>query len=75
MAPFKIDSFRFPDLSSVARKNMDVDIDVMIRDLLASSNQPNRPYTDTLFFEIFVRDFARNKSNVITTEPLYYLSP
>jgi len=47
----------------------------MIRDLLASSNQPNRPYTDTLFFEIFVRDFARNKSNVITTEPLYYLSP
>ncbi len=75
IAPFKMDSFRFPDLSSVARKNMDVDIDVMIRDLLASSNQPNRPYTDTLFFEIFVRDFARNKSNVITTEPLYYLSP
>lgn len=75
--PFRIDSFRFPpDLSTVNRKNLNVDVGVLINRVLVTSGQSNRPYTDTLFFEVFVRDFAGNKSNVITTpEPLYYITP
>lgn len=74
--PFDTDSFKFPDLSQAVRKNLDVELNVLITDALAVSNNPNRPYTDTLFFEVYVKDFAKNKSNVIVTpEPVYYLSP
>lgn len=72
--PFKIDSLKFPDLANAKRQNLDADIDVLIRNVLANSNQPNRPYTDTLYFEVYVRDFANNKSNVITAGPVFYIT-
>lgn len=74
ISPFKIDSLKFPDLANAKRQNLDADIDVLLRNVLANSNQPIRPYTDTLFFEVYVMDFAKNKSNVITAGPVYYIT-
>lgn len=75
-APFKLDSFLLPDLSALTRKNLKVDVDVEINSVLTNSGQPVRPYTDTLFFEVYVKDLDSNKSNVITTpEPLYLITP
>jgi hypothetical protein len=34
---------------------------------------PPRPRTDTVFYEVYVRDAKKNKSNVITTvDALFY---
>jgi hypothetical protein len=69
--PFREDSIKFPTLPNSIKKNLDVDVDLMIRRVLANSGRP-RPFVDTLYFEVYVKDFAKNKSNVIRTEkPLY----
>ncbi|MCW3092520.1 MAG: hypothetical protein JWP81_3589 [Ferruginibacter sp.] len=70
----RLDSFYLPDLQSVASKNFQADIRINTFDILRGSAKP-RPKVDTLIFEIYVQDFAKNKSNVITTEPLYYVFP
>jgi hypothetical protein len=73
--PFETDSFAFPSLPLSDKTNLNVQLDVRITDCLAAFNLP-RPHTDTLFFEVYVKDFANNKSNVITTpQPVYYTSP
>ncbi|MBU3713602.1 MAG: hypothetical protein FGM46_01490 [Ferruginibacter sp.] len=73
--PFETDSFRFPDLPISDKSNLSVDVDVLITEALASSNRPN-PHTDTLYFDVYVKDFAKNKSNTIrTSKPVYYISP
>ena len=69
------DSFVLPNLSSVAGKNFEADIAVTLFNVLGGSSRP-RPKTDTLFFEVYVRDFAKNKSNVIVSnDPLFYFTP
>jgi len=74
-APFKLDSIPFPVLTNLRdRKNLNVDVSVKVRSILASSGRPN-PHVDTLQFEVYVKDNAKNKSNVITAGPLYYTSP
>ena len=71
----KTDSLLLPDLSGVAGKNFEADIEIGLFNVLGVSNRP-RPKVDTLFFEIYVTDFAKNKSNVIISdEPLLYVSP
>ena len=76
IVPNKTDSFKFPaGLSSVNRKDLNVEVNVLINSVLQTSNRPVRPYTDTLYFEVYVKDFAKNKSNVIKTTPVYYISP
>ncbi|MEO6538937.1 MAG: hypothetical protein ABIT07_01350 [Ferruginibacter sp.] len=76
IVPNKTDSFKFPaGLSSVNRKDLNVEVNVLINSVLQTSNRPNRPYTDTLYFEVYVQDFAKNKSNIITTSPVFYISP
>jgi hypothetical protein len=69
-----IDSFNFPDLQTAAGKNFKADVVVnLFNSLECVSPGPVRPRTDTLFFEVYVKDFAKNKSNVITTDnPVYY---
>lgn len=72
--PFETDSFPFPDLTGINRTNMDVQVDVVLNNIRNSGN-PTRPYTDTIFFEVYVQDFAKNKSNVIKTpDPLYLVT-
>ena len=71
IAPYKIDSLKFPQLTNLDTKNLNVDVSVMIRSVLANSGRP-KPFVDTLYFEVYVKDFAKNKSNVIiTTKPVY----
>ena len=73
--PFETDSIPFPDLSGISSpKNLDVKMDVELRNIRYSNN-PNRPFTDTIYFEVYVKDFAGNKSNVIKTPtPLYLVT-
>lgn len=74
--PFFSDSFKFPkSISAVTGKDFKADVDVAIRSILSTSANA-APYTDTLFFEVYVKDFAKNKSNVIKTDkPLLYKRP
>ena len=76
IAPFRLDSLKFPKtLSAVAGKDFKADVDIAIRSLLASSNR-TPPFTDSLFFEVYVKDFAKHKSNVIKTDkPLLFFRP
>jgi hypothetical protein len=70
-----LDSFKFPNLSSLNTKNLNVQVDVILADLYPSNPVPPSTITDTLFFEIYVKDRANNKSNVIkTTEPLFLIT-
>lgn len=70
-----IDSIRFPDIRSAAVKNFSADIDINLCNYLTASTRP-RPKTDTLYFEVYVRDFAKQVSNTIrTADPVYYISP
>ncbi len=68
------DSLNFPDLSKVSSKNFKALVAVSIEKVTKKPNRPVGPlYTDTLFYEIYVRDFAKNKSNVIkTADPVYF---
>ena len=64
-----------PDLQTAAKTNFEADIDVTIDKVLDCRPVPgNLLHTDTLYFEFYVKDFAKNKSNVITTpEPVYFI--
>jgi hypothetical protein len=68
------DSVPFPDLQTAAKNNFKADIDVTITKVLKCKSQPGNPlHIDTLYFEFYVKDFAKNKSNVFTTpEPVYF---
>ncbi len=74
ISPFNIDSIRFPS-NLVRKSNLNATVEVNLATasrLLGNSGSLPRPYTDTVFFEVYVQDFAKNKSNVIkTSEPLY----
>lgn len=68
-----IDSFPFPSIGNSSSRNLKVEVDVNLFDCMDCQNRP-RPYTDTTYFEVYVKDFAGNQSNVITTsKPLYLL--
>lgn len=84
-SPFKLDSFKFPSaLSKAVRKNFkgDVEIDLRGAGTGGSNALPGpppagsrRPYTDTVYYEVYVKDFAKNKSNVIrTADPFLYIT-
>ncbi len=69
----KLDSLKFPVLTGVKTKDLDVDLDINLRSVLLASS--TLPHTDTLQFEVYVKDFAKNKSNVIIAGPVYYVVP
>ena len=75
VAPFRIDSLKFPVLTAISGSRLNVDVEVNLRSVLARTIRPLRPYTDTLQFEVYVKDFAKNKSNVLTVGPVYYITP
>ena len=72
----KIDSFSFPEMGSAAGKNFKGDVQVGLFSVMGGRDLPatQRPYVDTLAFEVYVRDFAKNKSNVILAHPFYYFT-
>ncbi|MEO6488513.1 MAG: hypothetical protein ABIO04_01125 [Ferruginibacter sp.] len=67
------DSLPFPDLGASGKSNFKADVSVSISTVLECIALPSgNLHIDTLFFDIYVRDFAKNKSNVITSEPIYF---
>jgi len=73
----KEDSLIFPDLRTAGKSNFKADIEIGLLSVMGGRNLPlnQRPYVDTLYFEVYVKDFAKNKSNVlITDKPFYYFS-
>lgn len=70
----KLDSFNFPDLKAARGKNFKGDVQIGLFTVMGGRNLPStqRPYVDTLSFEVYVTDLAKNKSNVIIASPFYY---
>lgn len=70
----KFDSLQFPDLQSAGKANFKADVTVSIASVLECKSRPGGAiHTDTLYFNIYVRDFDNNKSNVVTTpNPVFF---
>ncbi len=68
------DSLAFPDLETAGKSNFNAEVDVDLERFVKCRSLPGTPlHTDTLYFEIYVKDFEKNKSNVITTDdPVYF---
>ena len=67
------DSFKFPDLRGISGKNFACDVDIDLTRLMQPGPRP-APKTDTLYFETYVKDFAKNKSNTIVSgDPVYFV--
>ncbi len=75
--PFDTDSIPFP-LSLVRKSNLDAEVAVDLfnaKGLVQGTIRPVKPSTDTVFYEVYVKDFAKNKSNVIKTDdPLFIIT-
>jgi hypothetical protein len=75
----KLDSFDFPDLSRISKSNFKADVEIGLKKVMSGRSLPTnqRPYQDILHFEVYVTDFAKNKSNVILTDKdfIYYTLP
>ncbi len=71
----KSDSLKLPDLKTSAKKNFEADIEIALATVLETSQLPS-PKVDTTYFEVYVKDFAKNKSNVISTpDPVFFITP
>jgi hypothetical protein len=79
--PFKMDSFKFPaSLSSLPKTTFktyqDVEIDLNNNAQMAYQRPTSTSGSrDTAFYEVYVKDFGKNKSNVIKTDkPLVFVT-
>ena len=67
----RFDSVPFPDIKFSAKNNFKADIEVELNP--GHNCVPISNVTDSIYYDVYVRDFARNKSNVITTsDPLLF---
>lgn len=72
----EFDSLMFPDLQAATKKNFKAEVEFVVpNSVLKCNSLPGGTlHTDTVYFEIYVKDFAKNKSNVINTgDPLYFI--
>jgi hypothetical protein len=71
----RIDSSFLPDLKTAGKSNFQGDIAVNLFSVMGGKpGVSTKPRVDTLFFEVYVTDFAKNKSNVIKTDdPVFYI--
>lgn len=63
----RIDSFAFPDIPVTNQKNMDIELDFRMIDVLRPASITG---FDTFYFQVYVKDFANNKSNVLAVPPI-----
>jgi hypothetical protein len=69
----KSDSLPFPDLGASGKSNFKADVTVSLANFLECTPlTPPELHIDTLYFDIYVRDFKKNKSNVIATSAVYF---
>jgi hypothetical protein len=66
------DSLLFPNINELAQKRFSATVEVSMEAPIFLSGL-NTSSKDTLFYEVYVKDFAKNKSNVIKCGPLYYV--
>lgn len=68
------DSLAFPDLETAGKSSFEADVEVDLQRFIKCKSLPGTPlHTDTLFFEIYVKDFEKNKSNVIkSADPVFF---
>ncbi len=67
----RIDSFRFPELVGATKKNLKAEVSVWTISGCDGTIPPGGRI-DTMYYEVYVTDFAKNKSNTIVTEdPVY----
>lgn len=71
----KFDSAFFPAaVNNFTGKDFHAEVKIDLYQFLETSNRPS-PKIDTTYFEVYVTDFAKNKSNVLVTpEPVYIIS-
>lgn len=69
-----IDSFKFPDLARAPKSDFNAEVSINLFEALECRNSgPARPRVDTTFYEVYITDAKKNKSNVITTtKPVLY---
>ncbi|MBP6023214.1 hypothetical protein [Ferruginibacter sp.] len=72
----KIDSSFLPDIKTSAKENFKGDIAINLFNVIGGKpGVTTRPRVDTLYFEVYIKDFAKNKSNVIiTADPVFYVT-
>ncbi len=64
------DSAQLPNIKPIAAKSFEADISLFMKQYLGTT----RTTRDTIYFEVYVKDFAKNKSNVIKTDrPVYFI--
>ncbi|MFT3981474.1 MAG: hypothetical protein QM687_13445 [Ferruginibacter sp.] len=70
----KLDSTEFPDLTRAPKKDFSAEVSINLFDFLVCVDPgPARPRIDTTYFEVYIMDAKKHKSNVITTpKPVYY---
>lgn len=69
------DSLRFPTMQLADPSNLDAEVEVDITNALPPPHFP-RPFMDTLYFDVYVKDRANHVSNIIRTpEPFFYFTP
>jgi hypothetical protein len=68
------DSLAFPALNGLSGKSFKADVSASMEKVTkCKSNTSNSIHIDTIYYEIYVKDFAKNKSNVIVTaDPAFY---
>ena len=69
-----LDSFKFPDLANAAKSDFEAEVSINLFEALdCVTPGPQRPRTDTVYYEFYVRDAKKNKSNTVRTDkPLFY---
>jgi hypothetical protein len=83
ITPNRIDSFKFPEIlaklpTTTFRNYVDVEIDLNGNpgngNALVLAIPSSNSTRDSLYYEVYVKDFAKNKSNIIKTEnPLVFI--
>ena len=76
-APHTLDSVLFPKITGISKKNLSVNVQVDFEHGQILTSPPlalPRPYVDTVFYEVYVKDQAKNKSNTISVGPVYLIS-
>ena len=67
----RFDSLPFPIIQSSSKKDFKADVEVELN--LGHNCTPVSNVTDSIYYEIYVKDAAKNKSNIITTtDPVLY---
>ncbi len=68
-------SYLLPDIKSAAKSNFKGDIAINLFNVMGGKpGVSTRPRVDTLYFEVYIKDFAKNVSNVIKTgDPVFFV--